>query len=330
LIELLVVIAIIAILIGMLLPAVQKVREAAARMRCQNNLKQIGLALHNYHGVYDMFPPSVYRPGVAPVNVGWAPQEFTWSWNVFLLPFIEQAGAFAILSPNTQTGDAAINAALTNPMLMEVFQTPISTYVCPSDVGPKTSTERSFSDYRTQIFYYSPNQSFPFPVAKCNYVGMNHHYDGVLWADEPSRHPEGIFGYANAGRRIGEVSDGLSNTFMVGERSWQYVNKGATFYSMAAFHYVNRKRSTNQMPNENRGMGDSLASSRYGINPWGDLAHDTGDPGWDRRSEIASLHTGGANFVRADGSVVFANLNINQTTYNDLFQIADGYVPGDY
>jgi prepilin-type processing-associated H-X9-DG protein len=160
---------------------------------------------------------------------------------------------------------------------------------------------------------------------------MNHYFDGVLWADQPSpkRSPAGMFGYANAGRRIGEVTDGLSNTFMVGERSWQYVNSGITYYSMAGYHYVNRKRSTPNICHENRGMGDSLASSRYGINPYSNPNVNL-DPGWDRRSEITSLHTGGANFARADGSVTFVGFDINQTTYNNLFRIADGLVLGDY
>jgi prepilin-type processing-associated H-X9-DG protein len=116
---------------------------------------------------------------------------------------------------------------------------------------------------------------------------------------------------------------------MVGERSWQYVNSDITFYAMAGFHYVNRKRSTANICHENRGMGDALASSRYGINSFTDPNVNL-DPGWNRRSEIASLHTGGANFARADGSVTFVSLDINQTTYNNLFQIADGQVLGQY
>src|SRR5947209_6161110 len=100
LIELLVVIAIIGVLIGLLLPAVQKVREAAARIKCSNNLHQIGLALHTYHDAHRKFPASAVGPQArVSADVGYYPDDpmvpqpsFSWSWNVYILPYLEQAG----------------------------------------------------------------------------------------------------------------------------------------------------------------------------------------------------------------------------------------------
>src|SRR4051812_7987577 len=123
LVELLVVIAIIAILIALLVPAVQKTREAASRSQCQNNLKQIGLAVHSYYDAYKSFPPAFSR----------APST-NWGWGVWILPYIEQNSLFNTLDPR--------NTAVS---LMASTQQKIATYTCPSDISGDLNTY--FSNY---------------------------------------------------------------------------------------------------------------------------------------------------------------------------------------
>src|ERR1700704_3870955 len=144
LIELLVVIAIIAVLIGLLLPAVQKVREAAARTKCQNNLKQIGLGLHNYHDSNGHFPPAfVGNPGTVPTN---SPAPHGWGWSTWILPYIEQGPLYRQINPTVST----IPGNLPDPATTQLgllCQTQISIYVCPSDNAPRLNDQRGFHGY---------------------------------------------------------------------------------------------------------------------------------------------------------------------------------------
>jgi prepilin-type N-terminal cleavage/methylation domain-containing protein/prepilin-type processing-associated H-X9-DG protein len=121
LIELLVVIAIIAILIGLLLPAVQKVRAAAARTQCANNLHQMALAMHSYHDVNKAFPPAFSKPPAGGSN---------WGWAVWLLPYVEQDNLYNAINPVNPANNLAVNASTT---------TKVSVYICPADAGPLIS-----------------------------------------------------------------------------------------------------------------------------------------------------------------------------------------------
>jgi prepilin-type N-terminal cleavage/methylation domain-containing protein/prepilin-type processing-associated H-X9-DG protein len=185
LIELLVVIAIIAILIGLLLPAVQKVREAAARIKCANNLKQMGLALHNYALTNGQLPPAY---ATAPTAAYGSPG---WGWGTFILPFVEQDSLQTKLDPlHTLFGDGA-DPAFPTPLTSTIL--PI--FRCPSDNGPPlndfrnnfpTSNYRAVAGYIDSPFFYT-----------------NFDFGGVL--------------FQNSAIRLTDITDGTSNTLALGE-----------------------------------------------------------------------------------------------------------------
>ncbi len=186
LIELLVVIAIIAVLIGLLLPAVQKVREAAARTQCHNNLKQIGLALHNYHDRHNAFPPG-YSSRVAMDGTDLGPG---WGWASFLLDDLEQGNVLRQIDPKVDV--AAPAHATPRTRILKVF-------LCPSD-----------EEIRTFVTAGAANVE----VAHANYVGV---FGTNEIEDNPSA-GNGTF-FRNSRVRIADMTDGTSNTFTVGERS---------------------------------------------------------------------------------------------------------------
>ncbi|QJW95528.1 DUF1559 domain-containing protein [Frigoriglobus tundricola] len=198
LIELLVVIAIIAVLIGLLLPAVQKVREAAARMKCQNNLKQIGLACHAYHDANSTFPVGY--------STGSAVPDTSWGWATSILPYAEQGNLFNALNPLNRTLQAAAtDTAVGQPAL----QTRVSIYVCPSDTNPagNVNDNRRF----TGLGVASPGLS----LSISNYVGNN------------GQNAAGIF--TTTPVRITDITDGTSNTFLAGERRSNASNYAAVW-----------------------------------------------------------------------------------------------------
>jgi len=185
LIELLVVIAIIAILIGLLLPAVQKVREAAARSKCTNNLKQLGIGLHAYHDVNNGFPAGWKTKGVSNDPNGY------WGWSVALLPFVEQQNLYNQLNPNTQTLKAAFQTQL------GALQTPLSVFMCPSDTVAPLNNNRPF----TQMV---SGQSVQIAISNYPGNGGNNGDTGIIQADRQIR--------------FADLVDGTSNTLAVGER----------------------------------------------------------------------------------------------------------------
>ena len=308
LIELLVVIAIIAILVALLLPAVQQAREAARRTQCKNNLKQIGLALHNYHDVHRVFPALSYDNEL---DGGAEDTHASWGWAVFLMPFIDQAPLYSQLGPGVPD---RLHDAVSNPTKLALMQNPYAAFRCPSDPGPDLNNEHDVND--------GTGGSSAEDLATSNYVGSNDH-EQIERQDPTGFFVPGTNGGNNTipRTRIRDITDGTSNTIAVGERAW--VRQGRILRAAVVFgHNGNALNTTLD------GYVQVAGSGKVAINA------DVNDG----RQGFSSLHEGGAQFTLADGSVRFISENVDHTVgggtpdslFENLIAVNDGNVIGEY
>ncbi|HVJ69155.1 MAG TPA: DUF1559 domain-containing protein [Caulifigura sp.] len=343
LIELLVVIAIIAILIALLLPAVQQAREAARRTQCKNNLKQIGLAIHNYHDVFKVFPPGAVweSPTAASTSV-----RGTWTWSMMIAPQIEMSAIYNAVGVGTGSDatSSSLDKAMQDPVKLAMLQQPAASFRCPSDIAPA----------RNDVMYFTiPTNPTALPTS--NYVLNNGTYTfrPELRSSPPGSTTNGglgsnngMFGAVGAGPNLPgggrctstrDVTDGLSNTVAIGERCWQL---GTVDYR-AGVLWGMRGNYVSDTNTQNKGMVSNFAVSyvlmNSPVNPTSPLLH---------RNSFASTHTGGSQFVLGDGSVRFISENIqarpsvitqvnasgvsNYTTYSRLMAVDDSEPLGEF
>jgi prepilin-type N-terminal cleavage/methylation domain-containing protein len=300
LIELLVVIAIIAILIALLLPAVQQARESARRSQCKNNLKQQGLALHNYHEIYSVFPPALVMSGRFN-NTAYAPATGNRVLNttgfVLLLPFIDQAGLYnqynvniasSVSSPYSRPV-AGGNTADTLPSQINVASARIPVYICPSDpAGAPVVT----SGASNSADFYSRNQ-----VRRSNYLfstGQYTDYDAP-YVQLTGNTNVGAFGNDGAAR-IGDLRDGSSTTILVGESRQMHSSTSYGPYWGAGVHTCCHGRTT---------LNDPL---------YGAINSNQNGAGLQYAWGFGSTHVGGAHFLLGDGAVRFISDNVSYLT----------------
>ena len=301
LIELLVVIAIIAILIGLLLPAVQKVREAAANLQCKNNLKQIGLAMMTYHDANMAF---TYAGSDGPdVNCCKASTRVGWTWCFQILPFMEQNNVYTL--PNTTAGDTLVQNTI------------IKNYYCPS---------------RRQPVVYSTG-------ARCDYAGNGgtsmaiKGVDGMLvsqWSNYPTPANPITFPPSNSARKITDVVDGTSNTIMIAEKQVHISTMGTSKAGGDNEPWHNSGWDQDHVRFGKDPDGGNIVNG-VDLNPNDSLPlpdskhpNSTGGNFWSTR--FGSSHSGIFNAVFSDGSVKSMSYNIDAANWLRICKINDGEV----
>ncbi|HUT95035.1 MAG TPA: DUF1559 domain-containing protein [Thermoguttaceae bacterium] len=337
LVELLVVIAIIGILIALLLPAVQAAREAARRSQCTNNLKQLALAAHNYHGVHKCFPANCYRSVGYPA--AWCPFWEGFSAHTMLLPFMEQQAVYDVVKArmnDTVTPLSGWNAA----DFATIRATKISALLCPSDSTKFAVTQQGNCNY---------------PVS----AGTNTGYDGN--AGVPALNltrANGIFlrGYGEV--RIADIKDGTTNTILMGEfrlgdNDGGKYSPGDIVRAVPLTPLVDHMPSEAQLgaygvqceagiANHHSHAGREWISGTLGHTVFNTIAppnwkfptcHDCAGCGWtdsDGVHPARSFHPGGANHALADGSVRFISETVDTKTYQYLGTRAEGETVGQF
>lgn len=346
-IELLVVIAIIAVLIALLLPAVQQAREAARRTQCKNNLKQIGLALHNYHDTSNCFPPG----WVSGITASGAGESSIWSWGAFILPYLDQGNTFNTLSPGTNRMDTLLAAG---GAPATALTTPLAAFRCASDsapalnnfdgsLGADSTQQTDFATYSRKV----NNGTANIAVATSNYVMVADTGDSIT--------PASIFYFGTYGPPTGvawqdskmgirDLSDGSSNTLLVGERAFRI--KSLNIGAGNALGFSPAASSGSYLNQQCRACLAVVGIPYWGINQVVTNANH-------QSRGFSSNHVGGAHFILGDGSVRFISENIDHkpnsigaaasmsppdhsgptfidSTFERLLGRADGQVVGEF
>lgn len=306
LIELLVVIAIIAILIALLLPAVQQAREAARRSQCKNNMKQIGLALHNYHEAHDVLPPGsiVYYNGSKYNGHGW-------TWHASILPYLDQAPLYNQIQGPDSSGMGSESGGVSDPKQQLAGQTVLSVFWCPSQ--PDVTKGAQKNGYSPSN--YNGNMGTLIGSAGDNCYSGSVDTPQEMAATGGCMGGDGIF-FISSAVGFRDIKDGLSNTIMVSE----VIDSGGDA-DMLGGGGSDRKHcfSNGADSNPPTEMTEYLiaAESNDPINSYGEEA-------------AGSYHVGGAHFVLCDGSVRFLSENISMTIYRALSTRAKREVIGEF
>jgi prepilin-type N-terminal cleavage/methylation domain-containing protein len=310
LVELLVVIAIIGILVGLLLPAVQAAREAARRMQCSNNLKQLGLALHNYESAHRSFPPGVIWGSTTTSFV--RPRL---NYHVQLFPFIEANNVYGLINTDNMVGSTG-GAWFTSTANIPATTSRMPHLSCPSD-----DASPQYEQATVRILYY-----------RSNYFGVWHGFQtsDVLAVSygrgtTAATAQKAFFG-ANVPTKIRDISDGTSNTVALSEGLGgmnQADVRGFIWGDQAAFQFLFAELTPNsrlpdRCPNGTQGCRSVPNTDRK--RPWVTAATGT------ETCASRSNHTGGVNTVRCDGSVSLVTDSIELASWRALLSISNGEV----
>jgi prepilin-type N-terminal cleavage/methylation domain-containing protein len=349
LIELLVVIAIIAILIALLLPAVQQAREAARRTQCKNNLKQIGIALHNYHDTHSVLPPfKIWANGIdCPGGPdGWH-NTGGWSWRVMILPYVEQSTMYSQINFSIHHSQAGCPGSSTS--WATATRTPIAGYLCPSDDTPVIIGGNAGSNYGAVVSASAQ--------AKINF--------GTSSGTIPYERLAAVFQGSNTGPTkvtLTDIKDGTSNTIAVAEifRGRRTAIRGGGGFGLDGNGRCHRWMVEGACEvTGTLGRGGTLGNMSGGFegsggNPGGHLqvgatAAQTGDGGpndnradqssWNGENDegahdgfrpSSSKHVGGVQVLLADGAVKFASNNVDSNVWNAAHSRSGGEVQGEW